>query len=65
MTDQKDIYRAAQIMINQHGKMAERMALEKMRKFADEEDEVAASAWLTIAKTVQELQELTTSGTIH
>lgn len=65
MTDQKDIYRSAQVIINRHGEDAEQWALDKMRTFMDAEDLVAASAWLIIAQAIQELKQQAPSGTVH
>ncbi len=65
MTDQKDIYRAAQLCINHHGENAEKTALDKMQSFIDEEDVVGASAWLMIAQAVKELQQTTPNRTVH
>lgn len=65
MTDQKDIYRAAKLFINQHGAEAEKTALGRMQAFMDEEDVVGASAWLMIAQAVKELQQTTPNTTVH
>jgi hypothetical protein len=65
MTDQKDIYRSACLIIKQHGCNAEPWALDKMQDFMDVEDVAAASAWLMIAQAIHKLQKLTPSGTIH
>lgn len=65
MTDQKDIYRSAQIIINQHGAEAEQYALEKMQDFMDDENVVAAATWLTIAQAVHTLQQRSAVGTVH
>lgn len=65
MTDQKDIYRAARIFMNQHGEAAEDLALSRMKSFMDEEDVVGASAWLMIAQAIKELGDMTPGGTIH
>jgi len=65
MTDQKDIYRAAQLYINRFGAKAEQEALAKMQFFMDDEDLAAASAWLMIAQAVKELQQTSTSAAVH
>ena len=65
MADPKDIYRAAQVIIYQHGERAEEWAKAKMRGFMDAEDVVAASAWLMIAQAIDELQQRTPTDTVH
>jgi hypothetical protein len=53
-------------MGSRSGDEAEPIALDKMRKFMEDEDVVAASAWLMISQAISELQKFGSEGeTIH
>jgi len=65
MTDQKDFFRAAQLLINTHQEEAENFARMRMQKFLDEEDVVGASTWLMIAQCIAQLQNTIPDKTVH
>ena len=65
MVDQKDFYRSAELLIKRHGADAEKLALDRVKKFMAKEDVAAASVWLMIAQAISFLKMQGHSGTIH
>ena len=57
MTDETDIYRAAKVIIGEHGDEAALYAAMMADKFLEIGDVVAASMWKLILAKIDELQE--------
>lgn len=57
MPDEKDIYRSAKLLLNQHQQLAESFALQKMEEFMNQGDVKSASVWLAIAQAITKLDQ--------
>lgn len=57
MTNDRDIYASAMLLIKQHGSNAEEVAMEKMLFFMQRDDTKAASVWLSIMNAIDTLKE--------
>lgn len=62
----KDEYRAANLLIQQHGDDALGVAANKLKKFLEGEQDVkAASVWLGVCEAIEELQAGADGKTVH
>jgi hypothetical protein len=55
MTSDPDIYRAAKLMIDQHGENALLRAAERADQLLEAGDMIGAAAWRRIVKAIEEL----------
>ena len=62
MTGQKDIYRSAQLLINEYESAAEDYAIDMMHEFMARDDAKGASIWLAIADAVRILRQNNPQG---
>lgn len=62
--DRKDIYHAAELLIQQHGKKAETVANTQMERFMDEGDVATAALWLSICQAIHDIRQGKT-GVLH
>jgi hypothetical protein len=60
-----DIWRAANILIEQHGGLAGAHAEMKADQLSDDGDKAGASAWRNIAKAIDTLLRTTPDGRTH
>ena len=56
MTSDPDIYRAAKLLMEQHGENAVLRAAERADQFLEAGDMIGATTWRRILKAVEELQ---------
>jgi len=57
MTNDRDIYASAMLLIKQHGSNAEEVAMEKMLFFMEKDNAKGASVWLSIMNAIDTLRE--------
>lgn len=58
MIIEKDIYRAAQLLVEKHQTAAEDYAIEMMHEFMHRDDAKEASFWLAIANSIWRLKQI-------
>ena len=63
--DEKDIYRAAKLLIEKHGSMASLRASERSVELGEVRDVEGVQTWTAILRAVKELQETGPSGAMH
>ncbi len=63
--DEKDIYRAAKLLIDQHGNMALLRASERAVELGGAGDIESAQTWGAILRAINELQETEPDGSVH
>jgi hypothetical protein len=56
MTPEIDIWRAATLLIKQHGQNAEIVAAQRVDDLAEREDHEGRAVWLRISRAIVELQ---------
>ena len=62
MTSDPDIYRAAKLLIDQHGENAGLRAAERADQLLEAGDMIGATTWRRIHKAVEELQQRPPKG---
>ena len=66
MTDQRDIYRSAKLLIDQYGAVeAEVHAAQRADALLEAGDLDGRQVWLRILEAVKELSDTTPTGVIH
>ncbi len=65
LTDNIDIYRAANLYIDQHGDQASLQAAMRSDELLDTGDLDGAATWRKIIKAIEVLQAISASGAIH
>ena len=63
--DEKDAYRAAKLLIDQHGNMALLRASERAVELGGAGDIESAQTWGAILRAVRKLQEKKPGGPVH
>ena len=64
-TSDKDIWRSANLLIQQHGEDAKIHAAQMADKFLEEGDLDGQRTWLFILKAIESFEDKTPSGTVH
>jgi hypothetical protein len=65
MVSRKDIYRSANVFIQQYGNEAETIATQRMHELMDKDDVQGASVWLSIASAIDDLRNVKRQGKLH
>ncbi len=65
MVSDLDIWRSAQLLINQHGDNAELVACLRLDQLIGRGDPAGEAAWERILTKVRELQSATTATVLH
>ena len=63
--DEKDIYRAAQLLIDKHGNMASLRASERAVELGDAGDVEGVQTWGAILRAINELRSTESGGSVH
>ncbi len=63
--DEKDIYRAAKLLIDKHGNMALQRASERAVELGKAGDVEGVQTWKAILRAVKELQDTEAGGSVH
>ena len=64
-TSDKDIWRSANLLIQQHGENARIHAAQMVDKFLEEGDFAGQRTWLHILKAIESFEDKTPSGPVH
>ncbi len=64
-TSDKDIWRSANLLIQQHGEDAGIHAAQMVDKFLEEGDLGGHKTWLRILKAIESFEDKTPSGPVH
>jgi len=64
-TSDKDIWRSANLLIQQHGEDAGIHAAQMVDKFLEEGDLDGHKTWLRILKAIESFEDKTPSGMVH
>jgi hypothetical protein len=62
---QREIYRAANEMIERYGDKALSIATKRASTFADKDDIECAALWLLVIRAIKELASTTPNGPMH
>ena len=65
MTDDLDLWRAAKLLIDRHGKTATAEAMKRADALAAQGDAAGKIVWLRILEAIAELQNTVPSGPLH
>ncbi len=64
-TSDKDIYRSANLLIQEHGEDARIHAAQMADEMLDKGDIDGQKTWLRVLKAIKSLENKTPSGTVH
>ncbi len=65
MIDDRDIWRAAELLIDRHGKNATTEAMKRADALAAQGDAAGKVVWLRILEAIEKLQSTVPTGPVH